>query len=793
MKVLVVDDREENRYLVESLLKGNGHEVETVANGAEALIRLKSDGIDLIISDILMPVMDGFQLCHKIKTDEALRHIPFIVYTATYTSPQDEAFTKKIGADRFIQKPCEPDVFMEVVRDVVADAKRREVSSTQAPMHEEEILKLYSERLVRKLEKKMLDLEKEIQDKQEAEKALRTSERKYRELYDFLPIPVFEMDIETNITSANAAFCETFRCEKEDFKGGIRGWQLLSPEDVEKSAENIQRLLKGEPVAGNEYNLRRLDGSIFPAIIFSNVIRRDGKPVGLRGAIVDITERRQQEEELYRVNAFLDSIVENIPNMIFLKDARELRFIGFNRAGEDLLGYSRDDLLGKNDYDFFPKAQADFFTENDREVLRRKEVVDIPIESIQTRNKGERTLHTMKVPILDEKGEPEYLLGISEDITEKKRAEDNLIESEKRYRLLAENTLDVIWAMNIDLEFTDVNPSVFSVTGHTPEEWIGSRLQDHCDEKEFEKMLQVVTGELDKGMESPGVIFEAEILKKDGSPIFVEIHGKVLYDENSQPISLQGVARNIAERKKTQELALIRMRLLDFSTTHSSDELMTQALNEIGRLTGSPIGFFHLVADDQVTLSLQAWSTATLEKFCRAEGKGQHYSVDQAGVWVDCVRERRPIVHNDYEALPHKKGMPEGHALVTRELVVPVFQSNLIVAIVGMGNKNSDYTSTDVEIVSYLADIAWHIIKTKQAEEALRESEARYRNLVENMMEGVFQTSPDGKIHSANKAARDMLGMTEAEIIHAGRDAIVGVYDPKTSGGHGTKISIRQI
>jgi PAS domain S-box-containing protein len=150
--------------------------------------------------------------------------------------------------------------------------------------------------------------------------------------------------------------------------------------------------------------------------------------IGLTVSSHNITERKKVDQKLLASEKFLNAAFENIPNMIFIKDAKDLRFVRINKAGEDLLGYSREELIGKSDYDFFPKEEADFFINKDKEVLENGTMVDILEEPIKTGGKGERKLHTKKIPLQDNNGIPEYLLGISEDITEQKKAE-NLIKA----------------------------------------------------------------------------------------------------------------------------------------------------------------------------------------------------------------------------------------------------------------------------------------------------------------------------------------------------------------------------
>jgi PAS domain S-box-containing protein len=147
-----------------------------------------------------------------------------------------------------------------------------------------------------------------------------------------------------------------------------------------------------------------------------------------RGIHREMRARRESEAELLETNRFLDSLIENLPVMVFIKDARTLRYVRQNRATLDLLGLTKDDVIGKSDRDFLPPEQADFVQGKDREVLAAGALVDIPEQSIHTRLLGTRTLHTMKMPILDENGRPKFLLGISVDVTERKLAEHAIRE-----------------------------------------------------------------------------------------------------------------------------------------------------------------------------------------------------------------------------------------------------------------------------------------------------------------------------------------------------------------------------
>lgn|GEM_PF-2476151 len=200
----------------------------------------------------------------------------------------------------------------------------------------------------------------------------------------------------------------------------------------------------------------------------------EGEVIGAVLVLQDITARKQAEEKIRSTTQLLDSIVENIPNMIFLKRASDLRFVLFNKAGEQLLGYERNDLLGKNDYDFFPKEQADFFTNRDKQVLQTTTVLDIPEERIDTRHLGQRILHTRKLALRNSKGEAEYLLGISDDITERKHYELALEREAQEWTQAMDAFTDIVYLIDTNRRLIRANRMFYSTVGVDAQSAVGS-------------------------------------------------------------------------------------------------------------------------------------------------------------------------------------------------------------------------------------------------------------------------------------------------------------------------------
>lgn len=301
------------------------------------------------------------------------------------------------------------------------------IDITQQKLAESALLQARDE-LEQRVRDRTESLNKQIAEREQIETDLRQQRWFVRTVIDSVPTLIFVKDREGRFTLVNRAVAEFLdRPEAEIIGRTVRelGFASDAVVAIEREDRAVWRLPEQrspveESYPGTEGKLRWLQTIKRP------LLDQEGKMTHLLGVSVDITDRRQREEELRRAEAFLNSVIQNLPITVFIKDAKDLRFVLWNKAGEQVTGYTNEEMLGRTDADFFPPEVAAQYIVNDREALQRGRVIDIPDEKLVTRDGATRVMHTRKIPICDERGEPLYLLGIAEDITERKRANEEL-------------------------------------------------------------------------------------------------------------------------------------------------------------------------------------------------------------------------------------------------------------------------------------------------------------------------------------------------------------------------------
>jgi two-component system sensor kinase FixL len=246
---------------------------------------------------------------------------------------------------------------------------------------------------------------------------------------------------------------------------------------------------------------------------------------------------------------FLSSVVDNIPSMVFIKDAGELRFIRVNHTGERLLGLTTPELIGKDDYDFFPESQAEFFVRKDREILASGGVLDIREEDIDTATLGKRWLHTRKVPILDDTGEAIYLLGISDDITEAKRAEAEQKETEVRFQTLFNSAADYIFVIDPEARVIEVNRHACEHSGYDRNEIIGEHINTFFNEES----RNLCDSDLQNLKKQGYNLANFEFVCKDGRVLQMECMASAVPDEYGSFKTFMVTLRDITDKKQAEE------------------------------------------------------------------------------------------------------------------------------------------------------------------------------------------------------------------------------------------------
>ena len=295
---------------------------------------------------------------------------------------------------------------------------------------------------------------------------------------------------------------------------------------------------------------------------------------------------------------------------------------------------------------------------------------------------------------------PRRLVGTHMDQSARKALELSMRESSLRYQAMCETTRDGFLVVALDGRILEVNDAYCRMTGYSPAEIVSLSIPDIEVQETHEDTLRHIQIVLERGNDQ----FESRQRRKDGQIFDVEVSVSFSPVEGGRMFSF---VRDITDRKRGERLAALRQRLLELAPLGDPDQLLRAALDVAEDLTHSQIGFLHFFTENQEEISLQVWSSRTLTaEMCRAAAKDRHYSVREAGVWVDCIRQRQPVIHNDYASLPHKKGMPEGHATLVREATVPLLVNDRVVAVIGVGNKASDYTTVDLEILRQVVELA---------------------------------------------------------------------------------------
>jgi len=371
-----------------------------------------------------------------------------------------------------------------------------------------------------------------------------------------------------------------------------------------------------------------------------------------------------------------------------------------NLSAATMLGVVRKDLLKK------PISKFIFRDDLDLYYLHRKKVIEVNEVQVWEMRlmRADGSLfwaHLRSTPAHN----GEYWITLI-NIDERKQAENEL-------NLFLDLVPDMVCIASTDGHFKRINRSFSKRLGFSEEELLAMPIMElvHPDDR-IAAMAEV---EKQRAGSECTVNFTNRYRCKDGSYRWLEWL--------SAPVSgttlLYAAARDITERKQAERVLQARLRISDYAFKHSLEEVMRKFLDEAETVTDSQIGFFHFVDADQVTLLKHTWSTNALSTICPADVEGLQYRLDLAEVWADCIRKKKSLIHNSYDSLPYRKYPLPGNSPFQRVLAVPISRNKRIVAVLGVGNKKTDYTVQEMKTLQHLANLSWDIIKRKRAEEEM--------------------------------------------------------------------------
>ena len=477
----------------------------------------------------------------------------------------------------------------------------------------------------------------DITERKRAEEALRESEERYRALFDRSLDCVFVHDFEGNFLDANEAALKLLGYEREDIPH-LNFASLLSQDQLLTALATLQKFKDtGAQKQVNEFRLRCKDGSFVDVEVIGAVIYHEGKPYAIQGVGRNITERKQAEEALRQSEERYRTVLEKMEEGYYEVDiAGNFTFV--NNAMCRILGYSRDELIGMNYKIYTPEEDVKAIFEAYNLVYRTGEPLKwFPM--VEVRKDGTRLfVEDSVLPVRNDKGEVIGFRGVSRDITERKRAEEALRQSEERYRAILEKIEDSYFEVDLAGNLTFVNSSACRHLGYSREELIRMSYKDFTAEDYIESVFRAFNEVYRTATPNKG--FPWKIIRKDGSPGFIDVSVTPLRNDKGKLIGFSGVGRDITERRKIEEQLILTDRLA------SIGQLAAGIAHELNNPLTGVIGFSDLLLErdlpadvkaDLVTVNQEAMRAINIVKGLLAFAREQR--IEKAQIDINSIIE----------------------------------------------------------------------------------------------------------------------------------------------------------